>query len=236
MNAPFPKCCVVLLSGGVDSSTTAAIARADGYEVYALTVLYGQRHKQELESARAVAVALDVAAHKVIELDLTLFGGSALTSSIEVPKGRESAEMGNSIPVTYVPARNTIFLSLALAWAEVLGTGNIFIGANAVDYSGYPDCRPEYLEAFERMATLATKAGVEGTIRVKIHAPLLHLTKGEIVRKGLEMGLDYSLTHSCYDPLPDGRPCGACDSCILRVKGFEEAGVEDPVVRQSRIC
>lgn len=236
MSAPFPKCCVVLLSGGVDSSTTAAIARADGYEVYALTVLYGQRHKQELESARAVAAALDVAGHKVIELDLTLFGGSALTSSIEVPKGRESAEMGNSIPVTYVPARNTIFLSLALAWAEVLGTGDIFIGANAVDYSGYPDCRPEYLEAFERMATLATKAGVEGTIRVKIHAPLLHLTKGEIVRKGLEMGLDYSLTHSCYDPLPDGRPCGACDSCILRVKGFEEAGVEDPVSRQSRIC
>lgn len=221
--------CVLLLSGGVDSSTTAAIARADGYEVYALTVLYGQRHRQELDSAGAVASALNVTGHKIIELDLGLFGGSALTSDIEVPKDREAADMGSGIPVTYVPARNTIFLSLALAWAEVLGTGDIFIGANAVDYSGYPDCRPEYLEAFERMATLATKAGVEGTIQVKVHAPLLHLTKADIIRKGVELGLDYGLTHSCYDPLPNGRPCRACDSCIIRAKGFEEAGVPDPL-------
>ncbi|MDH4099530.1 MAG: 7-cyano-7-deazaguanine synthase QueC [Nitrospirota bacterium] len=228
MNAQ--KRCVVLLSGGVDSSTSAAIAGADGYEVYALTILYGQRHKQELESARTVSKALGIKEHKIIELDLSLFGGSALTSDMPVPKGRDTAEMASGIPSTYVPARNTIFLSLALAWAEVLGTGDIFIGANAVDYSGYPDCRPEYLEAFERMATLATKAGVEGQVRVKVHAPLLRLTKGQIIRKGLELGLDYGITHSCYDPLPDGRPCGACDSCILRAKGFEEAGRTDPVL------
>ena len=217
---------VVLLSGGLDSYTAAAMMKADGFRLYALSVRYGQRHVRELDSARRVASSLGASAHLEIAVDLARVGGSALTGDIAVPKDRP---IDSSIPVTYVPARNTVFLSLALAWAEALGILDIGIGANALDYSGYPDCRPEYLRAFESMANLATKAGVEGG-RFHIHAPLLAMTKAEIVRKGLELGLDYGLTHSCYDPLPDGRPCGRCDSCVLRAKGFAEAGLQDPVV------
>lgn len=217
---------VVLLSGGLDSATVLAIARSEGLECYALSFDYGQRHKHELSAARLVAERLGAVEHHVISFDLRAFGGSALTADIEVPKGRDTGEPG--IPVTYVPARNTIFLSFALAWAETLGASDVFIGVNALDYSGYPDCRPEYLEAFERMANLATRAGVEGSQRLRIHAPLLRLTKAEIVRRGLELGVDYSLTSSCYDPSPEGRPCGECDSCQLRAKGFREAGVVDP--------
>ncbi len=224
------KKAVVLLSGGIDSSTTLAVARAEGYDCYALSFDYSQRHKRELESARMVAEALKARRHMIIRFDLSEIGGSALTDKgIEVPKQRGAV---NEIPVTYVPARNTIFLSFALGWAEVLGADTIFIGANAVDYSGYPDCRPEYLEAFERMANLATRASVEGRVKYKIKAPLLYLTKSEIIRKGTELGLDYSLTWSCYDPMPDGKPCLGCDSCLFRLKGFEEAGIRDPLLEK----
>ena len=218
---------VCLLSGGLDSATCLALARRDGYECYALSFDYGQRHRIELDAAARVAQALGAKRHIVAKIGLDSFGGSALTDSIEVPKGRSAGEMGHGIPVTYVPARNTIFLSFALAWSEVLGTGDIFIGVNALDYSGYPDCRPEFIQAYERMANLATKAGVEGTARVQIHTPLLRLSKAGIVTLAKELGVPFALTHSCYDPGPDGRPCGACDSCLLRQKGFEEAGVED---------
>jgi len=218
---------VCLLSGGLDSSTCLALARKEGYACYALSFDYGQRHRIELEAAARVARSLGVERHLVAKVGLDAFGGSALTSDLEVPKGRSAADMGGGIPVTYVPARNTIFLSFALAWAEVLGCSDIFIGVNALDYSGYPDCRPEFIQAFEDMANLATKAGVEGRTRVVIHTPLIGLTKAGIVRLAHELGLDFSLTHSCYDPSPDGRPCGECDSCLLRRKGFEEAGIED---------
>ena len=219
---------VCLLSGGLDSSTTLALARRDGFDCYALSFDYGQRHHIELESAARVAQSLGAAQHLVARIDLRVFGGSALTSDIDVPKGRAPGEMTADIPVTYVPARNTVFLSFALAWAEVLSASDIFIGVNALDYSGYPDCRPEYIEAYERMANLATKAGVESRTHVKIHTPLIRLSKAEIVKLGAELGIDFSLTHSCYDPDADGRPCGQCDSCLLRRKGFEEAGIVDP--------
>lgn len=218
---------VCLLSGGLDSSTCLALARRDGFQCYCLSFDYGQRHKIELDAAARVARGLGAAQHVVARIDLRLFGHSALTGDIEVPKARSLAEMGQGIPITYVPARNTIFLSFALAWAEVLEASDIFIGVNALDYSGYPDCRPEYIEAYERMANLATKAGVEGRTRIRIHTPLLQLSKAEIVKLGHGLGLDFSLTHSCYDPAPDGRPCGQCDSCLLRRKGFEEAGLAD---------
>jgi 7-cyano-7-deazaguanine synthase len=224
---------VVLLSGGLDSTTVLAIARAQGFETYALSFQYGQRHAYELEAARRVAASLGPAQHVVAKIDLRLFGGSALTSDLAVPNDRPVAEMAHGIPVTYVPARNTIFLSFALAWAEVLGSSDVFIGVNVLDYSGYPDCRPEYIEAYERMANLATKAGVEGRQRLTIHTPLIRLTKAEIIRKGLELGVDYSLTSSCYDPSPDGVPCGRCDSCLLRLKGFAEVGVSDPVTERA---
>jgi 7-cyano-7-deazaguanine synthase len=218
---------VCLLSGGLDSATCLAFARHEGYECFALSFDYGQRHRVELEAAARVASSLGAARHVITHIDLNLFGHSALTADIPVPKGRPAAEIGQGIPITYVPARNTIFLSFALAWAEVLQTGNIFIGVNALDYSGYPDCRPEYIAAFERMADLATKAGVEGRTHIRIHAPLLYLSKAEIIKLGRKLGLDFSLTHSCYDPDPQGRPCGQCDACLLRRKGFEEAGIED---------
>jgi len=226
MSASPPKA-VCLLSGGLDSSTCLALARRDGYACYALSFDYGQRHKFELEAAARVAAAVGVEKHLVARIGLDAFGGSALTADIAVPKGRNAAEMGRGIPVTYVPARNTIFLSFALAWAETLESSDIFIGVNALDYSGYPDCRPEYIEAYERMANLATKAGVEGRTRLKIHTPLLKLTKAQIVKLAYELGLPLGLTHSCYDPGPDGRPCGQCDACLLRAKGFSEAGIED---------
>jgi len=219
---------VVLLSGGIDSSTTLALARRGGYESFALTIDYGQRHRQELEAARRVAQSLGVAGHLTVRVDLRAFGGSALTADMEVPKSREPSRMSSEIPSTYVPARNTIFLSLALAWTEVLKTGHIFIGANSVDFSGYPDCRPEYLEEFERLANVATKAAVEGRVRYRIHAPLLRMTKSEIIRTGSDAGVDFSLTHSCYDPAGGGLACGACDSCLLRRRGFDEAGIPDP--------
>jgi len=220
---------VVLLSGGLDSTTTLAIAKSQGYEVYALSFRYGQRHRVELEAAQQIAEHFKAAKHMVVDIDLRLFGGSALTDDIAVPKGRSHEEMGGNIPVTYVPARNTIFLSFALAWAETLGAQDIFIGVNALDYSGYPDCRLEYIEAYERMANLATKAGVEGQQKLKIHTPLIKMTKAQIIKKGLELGADYSLTHSCYDPSESGEACGQCDSCQLRLKGFKEAGIEDPI-------
>jgi 7-cyano-7-deazaguanine synthase len=220
---------VVLLSGGVDSTTALAIARAAGFDTYALSFQYGQRHAYELESARRVAAALGASDHVVATIDLRVFGGSALTSDIAVPKHRPLDAMGDSIPVTYVPARNTIFLSFALAWAEVLGAQDIFIGVNALDYSGYPDCRPEYIEAYERMANLAVKVAVEGEFTLKIHTPLIAMSKADIIRRGLELGVDYGMTSSCYDPDEDGTPCGACDSCQLRLKGFQEAGATDPL-------
>jgi 7-cyano-7-deazaguanine synthase len=222
------KSAIVLLSGGLDSYTAAGIARADGFQLYALTVRYGQTHAQELEASRRVAAALGVARQVEVNLDLRDIAASALTGASVVPKDRPID--ATDIPVTYVPARNTIFLSLALAWAETLGAQDIVLGVNALDYSGYPDCRPEYIEAFERLARLATKAGVEGAA-FKIHTPLIALTKAEIIRRGIELGLDYGLTHSCYDPAPDGRPCGHCDSCVLRARGFAEAGIEDPALR-----
>jgi 7-cyano-7-deazaguanine synthase len=218
---------VCLLSGGLDSTTCLAYARRHGYACYALSFDYGQRHLVELEAAARVAAGLGAASHMVVRIDLRAFGGSALTADIAVPKGRTPDEMGQGIPVTYVPARNTIFLSYALAWAEVLEASDIFLGVNAIDYSGYPDCRPEYIAAFENLASLSTKAGVEGRTRIRIHTPLIRLTKGQIVRLAADLGVDFSQTHSCYDPDPEGRPCGACDSCLLRRKGFEEAGVED---------
>jgi 7-cyano-7-deazaguanine synthase len=220
---------VVLLSGGLDSATVLAIAKTEGYDVYALTFGYGQRHAWELECARAVARAGGAKEHKTATIDLRAFGGSALTAEIDVPKGRSPEQMSGEIPITYVPARNTIFLSFALAWAEVLGCSDIFIGVNALDYSGYPDCRPEFIAAFERLANLATKAGVEGRQSLKIHTPLIALTKAEIIRTGLELGVDFGLTSSCYDPSPTGKPCGSCDSCVLRHKGFRENGLVDPL-------
>jgi 7-cyano-7-deazaguanine synthase len=221
---------VVLLSGGVDSATAAALTVRVGFDLYALTFSYGQRHQAEVEAARRVAVALGVVRHEVLTFDLRAFGGSALTADLAVPKDRALEEMGRDIPITYVPARNTIFLSFALAWAEVLEAGDIVIGVNRLDYSGYPDCRPEYIEAFERMAALATRAGVEGRQRVRIRTPLIHLTKAEIIRAGASVGVDYSLTLSCYDPAPDGAACGRCDACALRRKGFVDAGVPDPTL------
>lgn len=222
---------VVLLSGGLDSATVLAIARHDGYEAHALSFRYGQRHDIELAAARRVAQALGVARHEVAEINLRVFGGSALTADIEVPHHERVEDLDVSeIPVTYVPARNTIFLSFALAWAETLGASDVFIGVNALDYSGYPDCRPEYIEAFEEMANLATKAGVEGRQRLRIHTPLIELTKAQTIECGLGLGVDYSLTHSCYDPGLDGRACGTCDSCLLRSRGFAELGLVDPAL------
>ncbi|MGB9406143.1 MAG: 7-cyano-7-deazaguanine synthase QueC [Terracidiphilus sp.] len=224
-----PKRSVVLLSGGLDSATVLAITRSQGYELYALSFSYGQRHVIELEAACRVAAAIGVADHRIAKIDLRVFGGSALTSEIDVPKGRNADEMSHGIPITYVPARNTIFLSFALAWAEVLGSSDIFIGVNALDYSGYPDCRPEFIAAFEKMANLATRAGVESRQALRIHTPLIALTKAQIIRKGIELGVDYGLTSSCYDPSPTGEPCGECDSCLLRCKGFRENGIVDPL-------
>jgi 7-cyano-7-deazaguanine synthase len=222
------KHAIVLLSGGLDSATTLAIARAQGYETYALSFDYGQRHKRELEAAKAVAKSLGAKKHLIAKIDKQIFGGSALTDDIDVPKSRSDNEIASGIPVTYVPARNTIFLAHALGWAETIGAGHIFIGANAIDYSGYPDCRPEFMALFETLANVATKSGVEGA-RLQIHAPLIKMSKTDIVRKAVELKIDLSLTHSCYDPLPDGRACGECDSCRLRKKGFDEAGVKDPI-------
>ncbi|MBE0574668.1 MAG: 7-cyano-7-deazaguanine synthase QueC [Desulfuromonadales bacterium] len=220
------KKAVVLYSGGLDSTTCMAIARADGFEVYAMSFAYGQRHSVELDKARKYAQKIGAASHQVMQIDLRQFGGSALTADLAVPKDQSSKD---DIPITYVPARNTIFLSFALGWAEVLGAFDIYIGVNALDYSGYPDCRPEFISAFENMANLATKAGVEGDHPYTIHTPLIQLSKAEIILTGLDLGVDYSLTHSCYDPTPDGISCGRCDSCRLRLKGFREAGVVDPI-------
>jgi 7-cyano-7-deazaguanine synthase len=222
---------VCLLSGGLDSATCLALARRDGFDCYALSFDYGQRHRIELEAARRVASALGATTHRIAKIDLRIFGHSALTDEIAVPKGRDEQSMGEGIPVTYVPARNTIFLSFALAWAEVLESSDIFIGVNALDYSGYPDCRPEFIEAFEKMSNLATKTGVEGITHMHIHTPLIRLSKADIVRLGAESGVPFSLTHSCYDPDQAGRPCGACDSCLLRAKGFREAGIPDDALR-----
>jgi 7-cyano-7-deazaguanine synthase len=221
---------VVLLSGGLDSATVLAIAQAGGYITYALSFRYGQRHSVELDAASRVASALGAAKHVVAGIDLRVFGGSALTDDIVVPHHERVEDMTDEIPVTYVPARNTIFLSFALAWAETLGSSDVFIGVNALDYSGYPDCRPEYIQAYEQMANLATKAGVEGRQRLKIHTPLIDLTKAQTIERGRELGVDYSLTHSCYDPGVSGRACGTCDSCLLRRRGFAELGLEDPAL------
>jgi 7-cyano-7-deazaguanine synthase len=225
---------VVLLSGGLDSATVLAIAREQGFVTYALSFRYGQRHQVELEAAARVAAALGVAGHVIVDIDLRRFGGSALTSEVPVPHRDRVEDLDEGIPVTYVPARNTIFLSFALAWAETLGSNDIFIGVNALDYSGYPDCRPEYIQAFARMANLATKAGVEGRQDLRIHTPLIHLTKAQIIQAGRSLGVDYGQTHSCYDPDGSGRPCGTCDSCLLRAKGFAEAGLDDPLVGPAR--
>lgn len=222
------KPAVVLLSGGLDSATALAVAKQDGFRPFALSIDYGQRHAFELEAAARIARESQ-AVHKVVRIDLAAIGGSALTSAIEVPKDRDEATMAGAIPVTYVPARNTVLLSLALGWAEVLGAADIYLGVNAVDYSGYPDCRPEYIAAFERLANLATKAGVEGTLAFRIHTPLILLTKAEIIRLGTDLGVDYSQTHTCYDPLTDGLACGRCDACVLRRKGFLAAGLVDPL-------
>jgi 7-cyano-7-deazaguanine synthase len=218
---------ICLLSGGLDSATCLALARRDGYACYALSFDYGQRHKVELEAAARVARSLGAERHQVVEIGLDKFGGSALTADFAVPKARSLEAMSEAIPLTYVPARNTIFLSLALAWAEVLESSDIFIGVNALDYSGYPDCRPEFIEAYKRMANLATRAGVEGRARLRIHTPLIRLSKAEIIRLGAELGVPFALTHSCYDPRADGSPCGECDACLLRRKGFAEVGIED---------
>jgi 7-cyano-7-deazaguanine synthase len=226
--ADQPKA-VVLLSGGMDSATTLAIARQEGFAPYALTFAYGQRHALEVEAARRLARCLGAREHLILSLDLRALGGSALTAELPVPKDRPLEEIGQGIPITYVPARNTIFLAFALGWAEVLGAWDIFLGVNSLDYSGYPDCRPEYIAAFEQLARLATRAGVEGRGTFRIHTPLISCTKAEIVRRGLELGVDFALTRSCYDPSPDGRPCGRCDACLLRRKGFAEAGVPDPL-------
>ncbi|NCA71073.1 MAG: 7-cyano-7-deazaguanine synthase QueC [Sphingobacteriia bacterium] len=221
---------VILLSGGLDSTTTLAIAKSEGFTPYALSFRYGQRHAIELECAARLAATMGVAEHVIAEIDLRRFGGSALTADLAVPKGRDPGDPSQGIPITYVPARNTVFLAFALAWAEVLGANDLFIGVNALDYSGYPDCRPDYLAAFERMANLATAAAVEGRQRIRIHAPLMALTKAEIIVRGSQLGVDYGLTSSCYDPGPDARPCGGCDSCQLRAKGFAKAGLTDPLL------
>jgi 7-cyano-7-deazaguanine synthase len=226
--AHHPRSAIVLLSGGLDSATALAVARRDGFRCHALTINYGQRHSAELDAARRVAEQFEVAEHRVFPLDLRALGGSALTTDLEVPKDRSPEAMSEGIPVTYVPARNTIFLAIALAWAEVRNSFDIYMGVNAVDYSGYPDCRPEFIAAFEGLANLATKAGVEKRGRFRIHAPLVHLSKAEIIRQGASLGVDYGLTHSCYDPGADGAACGRCDSCQLRRAGFEAAGVPDP--------
>jgi 7-cyano-7-deazaguanine synthase len=222
------KRAVILLSGGIDSTTTLAIALAEGYEAYALSFDYGQRHQIETAAARRVADSLGTKEHRIAKIDLRVFGGSALTDHVDVPRKRSEKEIGHGIPVTYVPARNTIFLAYALAWAEVIGASDIFIGVNAIDYSGYPDCRPEFIEAFENLANFATKAGVEGR-RFQIHTPLIKFSKAEIIRKAVELDVDLSLTHSCYDPSPEDLACGECDSCVLRLKGFREAGIKDPI-------
>ncbi len=223
------KRAVVLLSGGIDSTTTLAIAMAEGYDAYALSFDYGQRHQIEIEAARRVANSLGAKEHRVAKIDMRIFGGSALTDDLDVPKKRSETEIAHGIPVTYVPARNTIFLAYSLAWAEVIPTGHIFLGVNAIDYSGYPDCRPEFIEAFETLANLGTKTGVEGA-RFRVHAPLIKFSKAEIIRKASQLNVDLSLTHSCYDPSPEGLACGECDSCLLRLKGFREAGIlEDPI-------
>lgn len=222
------KHAVVLLSGGLDSATTLAIARAWGYETYALSFDYGQRHLRELDAAKKIAKSLGAREHRIVKIDNQIFRGSALTDDVAVPKSRTEKEIGGGVPVTYVPARNTIFLAHALAWAEIIRAGHIFIGANAIDYSGYPDCRPEFIALFETLANVATKAGTEGA-RIQIHAPLIKMSKADIVRKAVELDVDLALTHSCYDPLPDGRACGKCDSCQLRQKGFRDAGVTDPI-------
>jgi 7-cyano-7-deazaguanine synthase len=222
------KRAVVLLSGGIDSTTTLAIAKAEGYEAYALSFDYGQRHQIEVEAARRVASSLGANEHRVAKIDLRIFGGSALTDNVEVPKQRSETEIGHGIPITYVPARNTIFLAYALAWAEVISANHIFLGVNAIDYSGYPDCRPEFIEAFETLANLGTKAGTEGK-HFDIRTPLIKFSKAEIIAKANELGIDLGLTHSCYDPSPEGVACGECDSCLLRLKGFHEAGIKDPI-------
>lgn len=225
----MPEKAVVLLSGGLDSTTTLAKARSDGYDIYAVSFRYGQRHAAELDAAQRVAEAMQVKKHLIVEVNLNDIGGSVLTAEGAVPKGRSSEEMASGIPSTYVPARNTVFLSLALAWAEALDARHIFIGVNALDYSGYPDCRPDYIEAFNNMANLATRAGREGR-PFRIHTPLIQLTKAQIIRLGVDLGVDYSITHSCYDPAPGGAPCQQCDSCLLRQKGFEDAGIPDPLL------
>jgi 7-cyano-7-deazaguanine synthase len=224
------KKAIVLTSGGIDSTTVMAIAQSEGYDIYSLSFRYGQRHAIEIEAAKKVAAFFNARKHLVLNIDLRIIGGSALTDEIAVPKSRDEREISAGIPLTYVPARNTIFLSYALAWAEVLGLSDIFIGVNAIDYSGYPDCRPEYIAAFESMANLATRTGVEGTTRIRIKTPLIHMSKAEIIKRGIELGVDYSITHSCYDPLSGGKACGQCDSCLLRRKGFREAGIQDPAV------
>lgn len=229
------KKAVVLLSGGLDSATALAIANDEAYLIYAMTFRYGQRHAVELEAAKRVAATYPVQQHVFVDIDLRQIGGSALTSEVAVPKNRSLDDMDIGIPVTYVPARNTVFLSFAIAWAEVLGASDVFVGVNAVDYSGYPDCRPEYIAAFEQMANLATKAGVEGNTRLSIHTPLIRLTKSQIIRRGLNLGVDYSLTSTCYDPSSSGEACGRCDACILRRKGFLENGIEDPVAYQQEV-
>ena len=223
------KKAVILLSGGLDSSTTLAIAKNSGFKLFGLTFRYGQRHKYEIAAAQKIAQAYNLADHKITEIDLRTFGGSALTDDLDVPKDRNNGTMNEFIPITYVPARNTIFLSFALAWAEVLGANDIFLGVNSMDYSGYPDCRPEYIQSFANMANLATKAGVEGKQSIKIQTPLINMTKKEIINKGLDLGVDYSLTHSCYDPEKDGISCGRCDACQIRLRGFQEAGIPDPI-------
>jgi 7-cyano-7-deazaguanine synthase len=225
---------VILLSGGLDSATALAIAQDEGYRPFALSFRYGQRHEIELSAARKVAAAMGVADHVIADIDLRAFGGSALTADLAVPHHNDVADLEDGIPITYVPARNTIFLSFALAWAETLEASDIFMGVNALDYSGYPDCRPEYIESYETMANLATKAGVEGQQHLHIHTPLIDLTKAQIIERGLSLGVDYGLTHSCYDPEGNGRPCGTCDSCLLRQKGFAEVGVEDPALSTAR--
>ncbi|MFH2043872.1 MAG: 7-cyano-7-deazaguanine synthase QueC [Pseudomonadota bacterium] len=224
------KKAIVLLSGGLDSTTVMAIAKHEGFDLFGMSFFYGQRHFHELNAAKKIAEVFKAKKHIIINIDLDKIGGSALTADIKVPKSRSLNSISKGIPVTYVPARNTIFLSHALAWAEVMKSVDIFIGVNAIDYSGYPDCRPEFIKAFERMANLATKAGVEGQNRLKINTPLIKMTKAQIIKKGIELGVDYSLTHSCYDPGPDGSACGLCDSCFLRKKGFEEAGLTDPAI------
>ena len=231
MNPEAKPPAVCLLSGGLDSTTCLAIAQQAGFDCYCLSFNYGQRHTEELAASVRIASAMQVREHRTVQIDLRAFGGSALTTDIDVPKSKNGQLAGDQIPVTYVPARNTIFLSFALAYAEVLESSHIFIGVNALDYSGYPDCRPEFIKAFERMANLATKAGVEGRTRLRIETPLLHMTKSDIVRKAVELGVDLGLTHSCYDPSPSGVPCGECDACILRRKGFAEAGIADPALR-----